>query len=142
MQNFVFGVFNDILLTPCARGILHKHVDESDAQTVYRDLVASYGKGINLQITATSIETKLTLYSFVTSKHKTCVAFLTTWRNMIYNLERINKFPLPDHQKSVRLKSAVHSHLQLNFSLVMCSFTLVPMWVRVLTIPILSMSMI
>jgi hypothetical protein len=101
MQNFIFGVFNDILLTPRARGILHKHVDELDAQAVYCNLVASYGKGVNVQITATSIEMKLTLYSFATSKSKTCVAFLTTWRNLIYNLERINKFPLPDHQKSV-----------------------------------------
>jgi hypothetical protein len=50
-------------------------VDELDAQAVYRDLVASYGKGINAQITATSIETKLTLYSFATSKSKTCVGF-------------------------------------------------------------------
>jgi hypothetical protein len=113
MQNFVFGVFNDILLTPRARGILHKHVDELDAQAVYRDLVASYGKGINAQITATSIETKLTLYLFATSKSKTCVAFLTTWRNLIYDLELINKFPLPDHQNSVRLKSAVRSQLKL-----------------------------
>jgi hypothetical protein len=47
MQNFVFGMFNDILLTPCARGILHKHVDELDAQAVYRNLFALYGKGIN-----------------------------------------------------------------------------------------------
>ncbi|EEC42572.1 predicted protein [Phaeodactylum tricornutum CCAP 1055/1] len=117
MQNFAFGVFNNILLTPRAHGILHKHVDELDAQAVYRDLVASYGKGINAQITATSIETKLTLYSFATSKSKTCVAFLTTWRNLIYDLERINEFPLPDHQKSVQLKSAVRSHPQLKLFL-------------------------
>jgi hypothetical protein len=97
---------------------------------------------INAQITATSIETKLTLYSFATSKSKTCVAFLTIWRNLIYNLEQINKFPLPDHQKSIQLKSAVCSHPQLKLFLEMFSFTLVPMWVRVPTIPILSMFMI
>lgn len=72
---------------------------------------------INAQITATSIETKLTLYSFATSKSKTCVAFLTIWRNLIYNLEQINKFPLPDHQKSIQLKSAVCSHPQLKLFL-------------------------
>lgn len=49
MQNFVFGVFNNILLTPCAREILHNHVDELDAQAVYRNLVALYGKGIKYQ---------------------------------------------------------------------------------------------
>jgi hypothetical protein len=67
MQNFVFGVFNDILLPPRVRGILHRHVNELDAQAVYRNLVDLYGKGINAQITATAIETKLTLYLFTTS---------------------------------------------------------------------------
>jgi hypothetical protein len=68
LQNFVFGVFNSILLTPCGHAILHKHVDELDAQLVYCHLVAFYGKGIYAQITATSIETKLTLYSFATAR--------------------------------------------------------------------------
>jgi hypothetical protein len=66
---------------------------------------------------ATSIETKLTLYSLATSRAKTCVAFLTTWCNVIYDLEHITDFQLPDHQKIVCLKSAVRLHPQLKLFL-------------------------
>jgi hypothetical protein len=98
-QTYVFGIFNETVLTTQGRDIIKRHSDALDAQAVYCDLVAVYSHGINAKLSASNLSAKLTNYHHDTVKSKTCVSFLTNWRSLVYNLDRIKPDSLSESQK-------------------------------------------